>query len=451
MAPRCRFKVAFSFAGDNKRERVRQIAELVRDRLGNELVFFDEWFEHETLGLDAQVVLQRIYNGGAWLVVVGLCNRYDEKPWTQEEWRAIQDFERTLRDAGGENVKRLRLLPLRFGDGEVEGLFGTALVKDVREADPATVADLVVKRFEASKPPSWPDMEQSDEEPTTSDDVTESASESETQDPPLRVDRARVREVMKNAGAILQSYDGAMDLCERFAVADVNALVQALVQRHPAEAMKSFGDHKRNSANDAAASVVDRLAAEVLPVSTHIQDAVRKALDEITSGGALVVDAVNAAWVELVVAGNVGRAMDVVRRRRNGRNVLEGRAAFSFREVGMDGEGVTMAQNAVDRIAQRLGQDLVASKPEEKAEFVRQVMASRRLSPDRPKKAPYYLLVSKVDVSVAKKLEAIRTALPDLDIVQLSGSTADREGVFWDLLTDVILVEDDPLPDPKES
>jgi len=147
-----RFEVALSFAGDNKRDKVRRVAELLRDRLGDGRVFFDEWFEHELAGHDAQVVLQAIYERSTWMVVTCVCRRYAEKPWTQDEWRAIQAFERTLRDAGGENVKRLRFLPLRFGDGEPDGLFRTAIVPDMRERPPEDIADLILRRLESSRP-----------------------------------------------------------------------------------------------------------------------------------------------------------------------------------------------------------------------------------------------------------------------------------------------------------
>ncbi len=149
--PPFRFEVALSFAGDNKRATIRRIAEILRDKIGSGRVFFDEWFEHEIAGQDAQVVLQNVYRTSTWLVVTCICKRYAEKPWTQDEWRAIQSFERTLRDAGAGNLKRLRLLPLRFGDGDVDGLFDTAIVPDVRDRSAESVARLILDRLAASR------------------------------------------------------------------------------------------------------------------------------------------------------------------------------------------------------------------------------------------------------------------------------------------------------------
>lgn len=146
-----RFEIAISFAGDNKRDKVRDVAQLLRAKLGDGKVFFDEWFEVELAGPDAQTVLQNYYRNLTRLVVTCVCERYNEKPWTQEEWRAIQAFERDLRDAGTNNVKRMRFLPLRFGDGDIDGLFSTAIVPDMRNRKPQEIAELILKRLDLAK------------------------------------------------------------------------------------------------------------------------------------------------------------------------------------------------------------------------------------------------------------------------------------------------------------
>jgi tetratricopeptide (TPR) repeat protein len=150
-SPAYRFEIAISFAGDDKRSKVRRVAELLRDDVGAGKVFFDEWFEAELAGPDAQTVLQNIYRKATRVVVACVCQRYNEKPWAQDEWRAIQSFERTLRDAGAENIERLRFLPLRFGDGETDGLLDTAIVPDVRERTPEQIAELVLSRLKLAK------------------------------------------------------------------------------------------------------------------------------------------------------------------------------------------------------------------------------------------------------------------------------------------------------------
>lgn len=56
-----RFEVAISFAGDNKRDVIRQVAKALKRELGEGKVFFDEWFEAELAGPDAHIVLQNVY------------------------------------------------------------------------------------------------------------------------------------------------------------------------------------------------------------------------------------------------------------------------------------------------------------------------------------------------------------------------------------------------------
>lgn len=146
-----RFEVALSFAGDGKRDRIREIATILKEELGDGKVFFDEWFEAELAGFDAQIVLQKIYSKESQLVVACVCKRYGEKPWTQEEWRAILALERELRDAGTENIKRKRFLPIRFDDGEVDGLFATALAIDVRDRSARRIADLILESLRLSR------------------------------------------------------------------------------------------------------------------------------------------------------------------------------------------------------------------------------------------------------------------------------------------------------------
>ena len=143
----CRFEVAISFAGDNKRDVVRKIASGLRQKIGDGKIFFDEWYEAEVAGHDASNALQKIYRDDSFLVVACLCGRYGKKPWTQEEWRAIQSFERKIRQA---NTPK-RFLPLRFGDGEVDGVFDTAIVPDMRHRSVGECVDFILERLEIAK------------------------------------------------------------------------------------------------------------------------------------------------------------------------------------------------------------------------------------------------------------------------------------------------------------
>lgn len=144
-----RFKVAFSFAGA-QRQLVRSVAERVEQLLGRDTVFFDEWFEYYIAGDDADLRLKDIYLRRSDVVVLCVSSDYNDRPWTQSEYRAIRALQMQLTSTSSE---ALRLLPLRVGDGDVEGLFGNAIIPDVRNRSPDEIARLIVARCEAISSP----------------------------------------------------------------------------------------------------------------------------------------------------------------------------------------------------------------------------------------------------------------------------------------------------------
>lgn len=161
-----KFLVAFSLAGE-QRELVRTIAEAVEARLGRGAVFLDEWFEHYIAGDDADLKLQEIYGHRCELAVVCVSERYGSKPWTQAEHRAIRA--RCMKcSAAVDKRQRESILPIRVGDGEVEGILFNAIVPDVRTKGADAAAELIVARLSLLRPdlraspvamppePTWP-------------------------------------------------------------------------------------------------------------------------------------------------------------------------------------------------------------------------------------------------------------------------------------------------------
>ncbi|GAB6039966.1 TIR domain-containing protein [Endothiovibrio diazotrophicus] len=158
-----RFLVAFSFAGE-QRELVRRIAEAVEAELGAPNVFLDEWFEHYIAGHDADLKLQEIYERRAVLAVVCVSAAYGEKPWTADEHEAIRARKMRARNATDESA-RLAILPIRVGDGEVEGIPFNAISHDAREKGVAGTARLIIDRLglilprpEAPAVSGWPSL-----------------------------------------------------------------------------------------------------------------------------------------------------------------------------------------------------------------------------------------------------------------------------------------------------
>lgn len=158
-----KFMVAFSFSG-MEREFVRSIADAVELKLGSPNVFFDEWFEHHVAGHDADRKLQRIYETGCELVVVCVSETYARKAWAQAEHEVIRA--RLMQARTATDPRQIdRILPIRVGDGNVQGIPLNAMVPDVRARTPEQVAELILARLHivtgAAPPaptpgPSWP-------------------------------------------------------------------------------------------------------------------------------------------------------------------------------------------------------------------------------------------------------------------------------------------------------
>ncbi len=162
-----KFLVAISFAGE-QRDLVREIAEAVERRIGVNNVFFDEWFEPHIAGHDADIKLQEIYADQCELAVVCVSERYKGKEWTQAEYEAIRA--RVMKSRVSSNRRdQLAILPIRVGDGDVNGIPFNAIVPDIRNRSPDQTADLIIERLRLIVPsagmgvgsalvaPSWPE------------------------------------------------------------------------------------------------------------------------------------------------------------------------------------------------------------------------------------------------------------------------------------------------------
>lgn len=125
-----KFLVAFSFAGE-QRDLVRSIAEAVEECLGRSNVLLDEWYEHYIAGADGDLRLQKIYRERSMLAVVCVSERYGGKPWTLAEFDAIRERVNRSRASVSER-DQLGVLPIRVGDGDVEGISFNTIVPDVR-------------------------------------------------------------------------------------------------------------------------------------------------------------------------------------------------------------------------------------------------------------------------------------------------------------------------------
>lgn len=138
-----RFKVALSFAGEN-RSFVEAVATQLSMQLGASRVLYDKYYEEEFARTDLDTYLQALYHDDSELIAVFLCENYQNKEWCGLEWRALKDLIKRRRGAD--------IMPLRFDNTEIPGLFSTDGYIWISERPPEEIAQLILKRLGITKP-----------------------------------------------------------------------------------------------------------------------------------------------------------------------------------------------------------------------------------------------------------------------------------------------------------
>jgi nucleoside phosphorylase/tetratricopeptide (TPR) repeat protein len=136
-----RFEVALSFPGE-RRDYVAAVAGHLAEQLGRERVLYDKWHEAEFARPGLDTYLQTLYHDQAALIAVFLCADYERKDWCGGvEWCVVKDLIKRR--------ERAAIMPLRFDNTEIPGLFSTdgyIWLGDGR--DPAEVAALILTRWQ---------------------------------------------------------------------------------------------------------------------------------------------------------------------------------------------------------------------------------------------------------------------------------------------------------------
>jgi len=137
--PEKRFKVALSFPGAH-RDFVQQVADHLAGKVGRDRVLYDKFYEAEFARPDLDTYLQRLYHDESELIAVFLCADYERKEWCGLEWRAIRDL-----------IKKRQastVMPLRFDDTEIPGLFSIDGYVWIGNRTGQQVADLILQRMQ---------------------------------------------------------------------------------------------------------------------------------------------------------------------------------------------------------------------------------------------------------------------------------------------------------------
>ena len=140
---RRRFKVALSFPGEH-RDIVSKVAGCLRDALREERVFYDKYHQVELAVHNLDLKLQDIYGEQSDLIVVFLCQKYQEKDWCGLEWRAI----RSLLKKKNRNED---VLYFRLDDGEVEGVLHIDGFINIQGLDAQPIANMIIQRWSAGR------------------------------------------------------------------------------------------------------------------------------------------------------------------------------------------------------------------------------------------------------------------------------------------------------------
>ena len=132
-----RFTVALSFPGEY-RDYVKRIADLLADEFGQECVLYDAWYKAEFTRNDLDTYLQNLYQNESGLLVPFLCAEYESKRWCKLEWRAIRELMQTMPSG--------MIMPLRFDQTQIPGVFGLDGSLDLNKHEPEQVAALIIQR-----------------------------------------------------------------------------------------------------------------------------------------------------------------------------------------------------------------------------------------------------------------------------------------------------------------
>lgn len=131
------FDVAFSFPGE-VRAYVESIAAELEREIGPDSYFFDNNYKAQLARPSLDTLLQDIYGNRSKLIVVFLCEKYQEKEWCGIEFRAIREIIKQR--------EHTKVMFIKMDRGQVDGVFSTDGYIDGREHTAAEVAEFIQER-----------------------------------------------------------------------------------------------------------------------------------------------------------------------------------------------------------------------------------------------------------------------------------------------------------------
>ena len=136
------FSVSVSFPGE-KREYVSNVVNNLKNKLGQDKIFYDFDYQSQLAQPNLDTILQNIYYKQSDLVVIFLCKEYNEKEWCGLEWRSIKDLIKSKQDK--------KIMLVRFDQTKIDGLFSIDGYIDALKFSEDELAGFIIERLEIIK------------------------------------------------------------------------------------------------------------------------------------------------------------------------------------------------------------------------------------------------------------------------------------------------------------
>jgi tetratricopeptide (TPR) repeat protein len=134
-----RFRIAFSFAGEERRGYVQEVATILARRFTEDAILYDKYHEAEFSRSNLAFYLLDLYENQADLVVAVFCPDYDKKEWCRLEWNAIYGILKARKEA--------EVMLARFDRVEGKGLHGLAGYTELDDKTPEQAAEVILQRL----------------------------------------------------------------------------------------------------------------------------------------------------------------------------------------------------------------------------------------------------------------------------------------------------------------
>lgn len=138
------YDIALSFAGEN-RDYVEEVAQTLK--VYGVRVFYDKFEEHTLWGKNLIDYLQEIYKNKAKYTVMFISEHYAKKAWTTHERKSMQ--ERAYRES------EEYILPARFDNTEIPGLYSTVSYIDLNFKTPYEFTKVILQKIDWQTKNRW--------------------------------------------------------------------------------------------------------------------------------------------------------------------------------------------------------------------------------------------------------------------------------------------------------